>query len=72
MLPQLVDTASRYSADVKLHKDDTSADAKSIMDLMMLAATCGTSIKLTAEGKDATEALQAVYTLISEGFGESE
>ena len=69
---KLVDVASRYSANIQLHKDQSSADAKSIMDLMMLAATCGTPITLTAEGEDAAQALQAVYTLINERFGEVE
>ena len=68
----LVNTASRYTSDVILHKGNQSACAKSIMGLMMLGASCGTPIQLTAEGEDADEALKAVKSLIDNRFGEDE
>ena len=68
----LVNVASRFESDVILHKGEQSAHAKSIMGLMMLGATCGTEIMLSAEGEDSKEALEAVKTLIENRFGEDE
>lgn len=69
---KLVSLAERFEAEVVLHKidDELCANAKSIMGLMMLAATCGTDIRLSADGSDAQEALDAVYELIENKFGE--
>ena len=47
-------------------------DGKNIMGLMMLAATCGSQIVVTAEGDDANLALQEVEALFLDRFGESE
>lgn len=68
----LVNVASRFESDVVLHKGDQSAHAKSIMGLMMLGATCGTQINLSAEGSDSDDALEAVKSLIENRFGEEE
>lgn len=69
---KLVNTASRFSADVTLHKENMSANAKSIMSLMMLAATKDTPIHLTAKGEDAEVALNTIYELITNKFDEAE
>jgi len=67
---QLVDVANRFQADVQIAKGSQQVDAKSIMQVMTLAATQGTKLVLSAIGPDATEALDAMARLIAEGFGE--
>ena len=67
---QLVDLANRFNAQIEIAKDDQSVDAKSIMQVMMLAATQGTTLTLTAQGDDAAEAVAAMAKLIGQGFGE--
>ena len=67
---QLVDLANRFSAEIKISKAEQSVDAKSIMQVMTLAATQGTKLKVSAQGDDATEAVAAMVKLIGEGFGE--
>jgi phosphocarrier protein len=52
--------ASRFRSDVKLTKEDTTVDAKSIMGVMMLAAECGSEVLITAEGPDEVEVVDAV------------
>jgi len=65
-----VKTASRFAADVKLAKEGIEVNGKSIMGIMMLAASKGTTVSLTVEGADESEALQAIGDLITNGFGE--
>ncbi len=67
---QLVDLANRFDACLGITKDKQLVDAKSIMQVMTLAATQGTKLTLSATGTDATEALAAMAELIAEGFGE--
>jgi phosphocarrier protein len=69
---KLVNTAGRFESSVVLENRDHSADAKSIMGIMMLAATQGTELKLMVEGNDESEALEAVVSLIDNLFGEEE
>jgi phosphotransferase system HPr (HPr) family protein len=70
---RLVRTASAFCSTVRLERADrsASADAKSILSVLMLAAARGTSLRATAEGTDEREALGAVCELITSGFGES-
>jgi phosphocarrier protein len=65
-----VKTASRFSAEVKLAKEGVEVNGKSIMGIMMLAASKGTTVSLTVEGIDEAEALQSIGDLIINGFGE--
>ena len=67
---QLVDMASRFDAAMKITKGKQLVDAKSIMQVMTLAATQGTKLTLRALGADAAQAVAAVSKLIGEGFGE--
>ncbi len=67
---KLVNVASRFSAEVQIHKGNMTANAKSIMSLMVLGAGKGTKITLTSEGSDAEAALTAVVDLINGYFGE--
>ena len=69
---KLVSTASRFGASVRIERDGKGADAKSIMAVMMLAATRGTRVTLVADGPDETLALDALEALIAERFGEDE
>ncbi len=66
----LVKTASRFSSDVKLARDGIEVNGKSIMGIMMLAASKGTSVCLTVDGADETEAFQIIGDVIATGFGE--
>ena len=65
-----VDTANSFEADVRVHKGEQSVDGKSIMQLMMLAATQGTELEISAEGADADDAIQALSELIERKFDE--
>lgn len=61
---QFVDVASRYGASITVSNGDTDVDAKSIMQMTMLAATCGTRLKVKAEGEDAEKALEELKELV--------
>ena len=61
---QFVDVASRYSAEISVSNGETDVDAKSIMQMTMLAATCGTFLKIRAEGDDASGALADLRELV--------
>lgn len=65
-----VKTASRFQSEVKLARETVEVNGKSIMGIMMLAASKGTTIRLTVEGPDEEEALQTIGALIIDGFGE--
>ncbi len=67
---QFVDIANQYQSGIKVCKGDQSVDGKSIMQMMMLAATAGTVLKIVADGNDAPQALDALETLINGRFGE--
>ena len=68
---QFVDTASRFDCDIIVSNGQTNADGKSIMQMSMLAATCGTRLYLRAEGPDAEQALEALRELVEvRTFGE--
>ena len=69
---KLVRLAGRFESEITLRRDGQEADAKSIMAVMMLAATTGTELELEASGEDAQQALESLRTLISERFGEDE
>jgi phosphocarrier protein HPr len=67
---QLVKLANRFRADVFLEKDDQEVNGKSIMGVLMLAATQGSTVTVRTEGEDAEPALEAIGELIGNGFGE--
>jgi phosphocarrier protein HPr len=68
---EIVKTAAKFKADITIARDDLEVNAKSIMGVMMLAAECGSTVRLRAEGADADGALDALSTLIANRFGES-
>ena len=66
------ETASGFNADVHVARADSDhrVDGKSIMQLLMLAATAGTPLVIEASGGDAQEAVDALVALIESAFGE--
>lgn len=63
-----VKVASRYDAEVTVEKDGIEVSGKSIMALMTLEAVCGTVLKVTASGPQATEVLNELEGLVSRKF----
>jgi len=66
----LVKNANRFVSEVILEKDGVEVNGKSIMGILMLAATKGSRITLKAEGMDANRAVQTLGKLIENKFGE--
>lgn len=69
---KLANLCGRFSSRLKVQCHGKSIDAKSIMSLMLLAASKGTAIEVIAEGDDEQVALEAVLALIDDKFGEGE
>ncbi|GAA3939125.1 HPr family phosphocarrier protein [Litoribacillus peritrichatus] len=69
---KLVNTASSFSSDISIQKGAQTANGKSIMAVMMLAASCGTDLVITAKGDDQGSALEALENLIADRFDEPE
>jgi len=69
---KMVATASSFESKVLIGKDEKLIDGKSIMAVLMLAATKGTEIEVITDGKDEEEALQAINDLINRRFDEEE
>ncbi|HEY2377265.1 MAG TPA: HPr family phosphocarrier protein [Gemmatimonadaceae bacterium] len=68
---EIVKLAAKYNAEITVVRDELEVNGKSIMGVMMLAAECGSTLQLKAEGPDAKEALDALEKLIGSKFGES-
>lgn len=62
--------AGEFQSRIIVSHEGETADARSIMDLMMLVAHMGCEVELHAEGPDAAEAVTAIASLIADGFGE--
>ena len=69
---KLVNTAARYSSKTSVEFAGQSADAKSIMSVMMLAASQGSIITLRCEGDDQEQAMAALKELIENYFDEEQ
>jgi phosphocarrier protein len=69
---KLVNLASQYSSDVVLDNKGNRVNAKSIMGVMMLAASKGTHMILEVDGKDEENCSQAIIALINNRFDEEE
>ena len=67
---KFVQTASRYQATIEVEKDGMKVGGTSIMGLMMLAASPGCTIRVTASGPEAEDAIQALEELVATRFGE--
>jgi len=68
---KFVKTAEIFNATIRVTKDDLTVGGTSILGLMMLAASPGSTLSLAVEGKDAEAALAAIVTLVEQGFGET-
>jgi phosphocarrier protein HPr len=68
---RIVRLASSFESEIELAKDGLEVNGKSIMGVMMLAAECGSSITIRANGPDAEAAVQALAELVDSGFGET-
>lgn len=69
---KMINTTSRFSSRISLAKGTQEADGKSIMSVMMLAASQGTELQVKVEGSDQEDAMQAIEALISNRFDEAE
>jgi phosphocarrier protein len=67
---QFIDLAGTFLSTVRVDKGSEVVDGKSPMEMMLLEAPLGTCLRITAEGEDAEQAVEALARLIGEGFGE--
>ena len=69
---KLVTMASGYASDVDITKEDQSVNGKSIMGVMMLAASKGTNLLIRTNGDDEQEAADQIEKLVADKFGEKD
>ncbi|TKJ34374.1 phosphocarrier protein HPr [bacterium (candidate division B38) B3_B38] len=69
---KFVTLANSFTSAIRVSRDTLTVDGKSIMGVLLLAATCGTSLTLTAEGEDEERALGALSELVEQNFAETE
>jgi phosphocarrier protein HPr len=67
---KLTQAAGRFRSEVWLTRNGRRVNAKSIMGVMMLAASRGTTVLLEVDGPDETSALELITHLVATGFGE--
>ena len=67
---KLVTCASRFQSHIRLTRDSHEVNGKSIMGVMMLAASQGTTLTLEIDGEDEEQALSALVELVANRFGE--
>lgn len=68
---KLTKLAGSFKSEVFMSRNGRRVNAKSIMGVMMLAAECGSSLTIRADGPDETAALDALAALVAAGFGEA-
>jgi phosphocarrier protein HPr len=68
---KLVQLASRFACDIQISREGQTANAKSVMGVLLLCGAKGTVVDVTARGPSAEEAIRAIGTLIASKFGES-
>jgi len=69
---KLVQLASTFASDIVLARAQREVNAKSIMGVMMLAASQGATLTIRANGADAQEAVERIEALVENRFGEQE
>jgi phosphocarrier protein HPr len=67
---KFVHLATRFRSQIRVSHDGRAMDGKSIMGILLLAAACGTTIRIAVEGPDEQAALIALCNLVESGFGE--
>jgi phosphocarrier protein HPr len=68
---KFVHVATRFKSQVRVTRENRCIDGKSIMGILLLAAPCGASIAITAEGPDEADAIAELCRLVDSGFGEA-
>jgi phosphocarrier protein len=68
----IVNCLSSYSSNVRLETLEGKADARSIMEILMLRILCGAEVKVIAEGSDEGQAVDALENLFKDHFGVKE
>ncbi len=66
----IVQAAMKFKSEIQLVKSGTTADAKSIMSVMMLAAACNTTVIIKASGEDEQVAVETIKNLFEQKFNE--
>ncbi len=69
---KLVHLTSTFDAEIQVAHDEEEVNGKSILGLLLLAAPCGSTLTIVADGTDEEQAVAAVEQLIRERFGENE
>ncbi len=67
---KLAKTAMAFNAKLEIHCNGKQADGKSVMSILLLAATIGTPTRLVTEGEDDAEMMAAMIDLFTDKFGE--
>lgn len=67
---RFVHAANRFRSRITATRDGRSMDGKSILGILLLAASQGTELELAAEGEDEADAIEALAALVEGGFGE--
>lgn len=65
-----VQLSNKFSSEIMVEKNGQEVNGKSIMGILILAATQGSKVTLRVEGEDAPAAMEALGRLIDDGFGE--
>lgn len=68
---KFVSLANRFASAIRVSRDTLTVDGKSIMGVLLLAATCGTALTLTAEGEDEEKAIAELSKLVERNFKET-
>jgi len=68
---RFVHLASRYAASVRVSRGTREIDGKSIMGLLLLSASRGSSVTISADGDDEADAIAALCALVARGFDEA-
>ncbi len=69
---KLASTAGNFNCSIRTGRDGKLVDAKSVMSLMLLAASQGTTLRFQFDGCDEQNALRAVSALLADAFGEEQ
>jgi phosphocarrier protein HPr len=67
---KFVQTATRFASHIRVSREGKTMDGKSIMGILLLAASAGTTVVITADGSDEADAVDALCRLVEGGFGE--
>lgn len=69
---KFVSVSSKFVSEITVVRDQRRVNGKSIMGMMMLAASKGTQIEVSAQGEDESQALEAIENIVNNRFDEAE